>query len=52
MRSLSDDVDSLCVVKECRELESFYGTIFTDSLLADADSLSHCVIKKSVHHID
>ena len=29
MKSLSDDVDSLCLVKECCELESTYGTRFT-----------------------
>ena len=39
MRSLSDDVETLCLVKECCELESNYGMIFTDNLLADADSL-------------
>ena len=52
MRSLSDDVESLCLVKECRELESYYGTIFKDNLLADADSSSLRVIKKSVRQMD
>ena len=33
IKSLSDDVESLCLVKECRELESTYGTSFTDDLL-------------------
>ena len=27
MRSLTDDIESLCIVKECSELETSYGTI-------------------------
>ena len=33
MRSLSDDMESLCLVKECRELELNYGTNLTDIVL-------------------
>ena len=33
MRSLSDDMESLCLVKECRELELYYGTNLTDIVL-------------------
>ncbi len=32
MRSLTDDVDSHCLVKECRELEEAFGTRFTEVL--------------------
>ncbi len=28
--ALSDDVDSLCLVRECRALEEEFGTHFTD----------------------
>ncbi len=33
MRELSDDVESLFLVHECRELEEGFGTSFTDLLL-------------------
>ena len=36
MRSLVDDVESLCVVRECCELEIYFGTNFTDTVLFDA----------------
>ncbi len=35
MRSLTDDVDSLCLVRECRELEEAFGTRFTEVLLQE-----------------
>ena len=38
MKSLSDDPESLCLVKECRELESHFNTVFTTEILTDADS--------------
>ena len=37
MRSMMDDPDSLCLVKECRELEGGFGTHFTDVILVNAD---------------
>ena len=33
MRSMVDDVEELCLVKECRELEEVFGTIFADDML-------------------
>ena len=33
--SMGDDVDVLCLVKECRELERVFGTKFTRKLLED-----------------
>ena len=33
----SDDVNSLCVVKECRELEEHFGTHFTSDILEGRD---------------
>ena len=32
MKSLSDDPESLCLVKECRELESHFNTAFTSEI--------------------
>ena len=53
MSSLVDDVDSVCLVKECRELETEYGTSFTNSVLADADTVcDRVVIKKTIQGID
>ena len=33
--SMGDDVEALCLVKECRELETAFGTEFTEDLLKD-----------------
>ena len=52
MKSLSDDPESLCLVKECRELESHFNTVFTTEILTDADSTNPTNIKKSIKKID
>ena len=49
MKSLSDDSESLCLVKECRELEY---TAFISEILTDADSTDSTDIKKSIKKID
>ena len=51
MRSLCDDVES-CLVKECCELESTYGTRFTDDLLTDANCVSKRIIKRNIREMD
>ena len=51
MKSLSDDPESLCLVKECRELESHFNTIFTTEILTDADSTDPTCIKKTIKNI-
>ena len=33
--TMGDDVEALCLVKECRELERDFGTKFTENLLKD-----------------
>ena len=33
--TMGDDVEALCLVKECRELERVFGTKFTEKLLKD-----------------
>ena len=35
LASLSDDVEALCLVKECRELERDFGTKYTERLLEE-----------------
>ena len=45
MKLLSDDPESLCLVKECRELESYFNTAFTTEILTDADSTDPTDIK-------
>ena len=52
MRSLTDDIESLCIVKECRELEISYRTNFTDTILTDANNVSLRIIKKTIRGID
>ena len=46
MRSLVDNVESLCLVKECHEIETHYGTNFTDTVLVEADATSLRTIKR------
>ena len=52
IKSLSDDPESLCLVKECRELEFHFNTVFTTEILTDADSTNPTNIKKSIKKID
>ena len=52
MRSLSDDMESLCLVKECRELELYYGTNLTDIVLTDPDTISRRASRKNLRVID
>ena len=53
MKSLSDDVESLCLVKECCELEStYYSTSFTKDLLTDSNCVSKRIIRKTIRGID
>ena len=56
MSALSDDINALCLVKECRELEEYYSTSYTDTLLEGAEGVNlrkvdDCVtaIDKSLH---
>ena len=52
MKSLIDDSESLCLVKECRELEDHFGTEYTAQILSDADSCSAKEIQKVICNID
>ena len=46
MRPLSDDVYSLCLVKECRELETYYGKKPSQRLYGWMPTLSVTVLLK------
>ena len=48
MRVMSDDVESLCQVKECQELEESFGTSFTDELLSGAESVGLRTVRKEI----
>ena len=52
MKSLCDNVELLCLVKECCELECAYGTRFTDDLLSDANCVSQRIIKRNIREMD
>ena len=48
MHALLDDPDSICIVRECRELEAVYSLKLTDIILGDAQSVHLQDIKKEV----
>ena len=52
LKSLIDDPESLCLVKECRDLEDHFGTEYTAQILSGADSCSVKEIQKVVCNID
>ena len=52
LKSLIDDPESLCLVKECRDLEVHFGTEYTAQILSDADSCGVKEIQKVVYNID
>ena len=41
--SMGDDVEALCLVKECRELERAFGTKLTEKRLKDVFFAAHFV---------
>ena len=52
MRSLVDHPNSLCLVRECRELEECFGINYTDTILAGADGVGMREIKRVVRQAD
>ena len=52
MRSMVDDVASLCLVKECKELEEGFGPQFTDNLRGYADQINLKEVKKVIGQLD
>ena len=48
-----DNVASLCLVKECKELEEGFGTQFTDKTLGeDADQINMKEVRKVIGQLD
>ena len=37
LRSMMDDIESVCLVKECRELEEWFEIDTVDKILADTE---------------
>ena len=35
LTSLSDDIDSVCLIRECRDLEEYFETNFVSAILED-----------------
>ena len=52
MTSILDDLDSLCIVQECRDLEEEYGKKFTYKILADADAVIMADVRKEIRKRD
>ena len=50
--SLMDDMKSLCLVKECRELKEHYKVNYTSKILATEPEDRHPVIKEMIHKKD
>ena len=52
MRSLLDDPNSLCLVRECRQLEEHFGTSYTDAILEGGDEVSMHEVKRVIKQAD
>ena len=52
MSAMCDDVESTCLVKECRELEEVLGTSFTDEILMGGEMVGMKEVKKIVKEVD
>ena len=49
--SMMDDVESTCLVKECRELEEWYGFKVVDAILLDSSDDGAVSLKKKKEEI-
>ena len=52
MTSLLEDLDLLCIVQECRDLEEEYVTKFTNKILADVDAVIMADVRKEIRKTD
>lgn len=52
MRSLTDEPETLCLVKECRELENVFKTNYTDQILAGLDGVNLREVKEVFKRVD
>ena len=51
-RAIMDDVDSMCLVRECRELEKRLGVGFTDEILRGYGMVGMSEVKETVRKVD
>ena len=51
-RAIMDDVDSMCLVRECRELEKRLGVGFTDEILQGDGMVGMREVKEAVRKVD
>ena len=47
-----DDVSSICLVRECKELEGYFGTHVTESILTRSGVCSMRAVKKQLKKVD
>ena len=52
LRSMSDDIESLCLVREYRQLEETFVTHYTNKIMCDRDAVNLQDIKRDVHKRD
>lgn len=52
MSTLIDDVESVVLVQECRDLEEKFGTAFADCFLRDKGTVSMCEVKEKLRRLD
>ena len=51
-QSMLDDMELLCLVRECQQLEKTFQTHYTDKILGCGDQMNVRDIKKEVYRID
>ena len=52
MRALSEEIDSLCLVNECRELEEGFGKSYTDGILWGEEGVSLREMRDEIRSAD
>ena len=50
--ALCDDVESICLVRECREMEEHFGTYFTSEIIKKETTCSLKEMKKIIIEAD
>ena len=51
-KALADNLESLCLVKECRELDSLFSTNLTNDVLTETEFANLTEMKKTIRKID
>ena len=50
--AMLDDPDSLCIIKDCHDLEAEYSTGYTDKILTNADEVCMREVKREIKKCD